>query len=549
MHRLIISAAALALITWGCDDDDPTAVDATVDMAQGGAGGAGATGGEGGQGGEGGMGGQGGEAGMGGNGEATCEVQCGRLADCAVSDACPGYGDPQRAALLDGCLATCEGTPALAVAVAAMATCADIVTFAGQSSGDFYASCNPLPCQDAQDRIVECMTNGEICPNLGEGDQEGVRVWLESNGLTCPDAVGDLNLRGNRPTCAQVVEATTGGTAASRICQGINPSDACTAAADRLAECAIAQCPALEPHRAGMVRVHAFDCVAVSEGRSLNYPGPLTPEQVAALINAETPCEDPHIQAQLNDLFRPTALLYDGIMVDFCAGTPARDPAACAADCERLQTCSYPGGRTLFYPDACQIQCEAVTANAPIWACLAEADACGEVVSCGLQSPMREPTPAPEGLCDVVGQRLSECYLARCPAMAPAADLANHYFGQLCEGQIALAPGVTAEAVQAAITAETACDDLNVAAFIELLTFDSLPVYDGLLAATCDAGPVVDAPTCAAACAAAAGCDWASDTPGCEFACATNAAYQDAWACLLTQDEPLDCDAAQICFQ
>ena len=171
-----------------------------------------------------------GDAGDVGTGPATCEVQCGRLADCAAGDGCPGYTAENRDGIMTACLQTC--TPMLAEVVAGMATCPPVLELARTASADFAAGCNPLPCEEARDRVIDCLLEDvpvDLCPNLGPGERDAVIAHLDRAGLTCPDAAFALNVRAVRPTCAAVVEAHLGDPSRSAMCQGVTLSPACDA--------------------------------------------------------------------------------------------------------------------------------------------------------------------------------------------------------------------------------------------------------------------------------------------------------------------------------
>jgi hypothetical protein len=72
-----------------------------------------------------------------------CEIQCGWVADCAVcADKCPGYPEPARRAVFDGCVEICQATPALSTVVATHGTCDDSLNFVKGQSAQFAQGCD-----------------------------------------------------------------------------------------------------------------------------------------------------------------------------------------------------------------------------------------------------------------------------------------------------------------------------------------------------------------------------------------------------------------------
>ena len=69
-------------------------------------------------------------------------------------------------------------------------------------------------------------------------------------------------------------------------------------------------------------------------------------------------------------------------------------------------------------------------------------------------------------------------------------------------------------ALRSAFAGEVACDDPEIALTIDILVERTLLTYDGLLAATCEAGPVVPVATCEAACARIGDCEGVGGASG-----------------------------------
>ena len=103
---------------------------------------------------------------------AGCDLACDRVADCAA-EVCGAEAAEGRPAVLDECATACAANPAFEIVLGGIATCGDVVAFAGQSLGDAFAAvCEPgtLPdevfpvCDVFGERIAVCMA--EVCPNL-----------------------------------------------------------------------------------------------------------------------------------------------------------------------------------------------------------------------------------------------------------------------------------------------------------------------------------------------------------------------------------------------
>lgn len=372
-------------------------------------------------------------------------------------------------------------------------------------------------------------------------------MHLERAGLTCPEASAALNARAVRETCEEVVRVHLGDPGRARMCAGLTPSAACDVAGERIAACAAERCPALDERQGAMAAIYAYDCAHVAQVGSFTREAPISEARIAESVDADTPCDDPEIAHPLMLLFEDAAVLSDGRFVDFCADAPPQPAEACAERCARLDACTFPGAQ-YNQPETCELLCEAHGHAAQLWACVDDAETCVDVVDCLAAGYGQDPQPEDVPICVTIAETLSGCYFGSCPAMVETGDTAYAWFHALCHTQLT-APSITVEGLEAVFGEARACDDPEVASIMDLLIYDALVSYDGLIAATCETGPATPVETCAAACARVGECEGFSGVDHCTFSCATNPRLGPQWTCVIDAAEAATCDEMLSCFQ
>ena len=478
-----------------------------------------------------------------------CERACGSIADCSAGDDfCPGIDAEGRDTFYDGCLVQCEGLPALADTVNGMDSCEERVNFLRAANAVFRDTCDGPPseaeCEAALERAVDCFAQDEpdTCAAISEDDRDAIRGTLRAQGLRCPEEARTLVNLTRDASCDAIIDAIiplSPNEDHRHLCDAPLASDACTAVAQRVASCAVQRCPAISEHEGAIATDTGNLCRDIRTGRNSNtLAQPASEDDVAARINADTPCDDPEIEGRVRALLEDTALLIDGQYAGACDEEPVVEAAICEEACAGFDACLLPGSHPLADPDVCALLCEGYEGYSDRFACAAEADGCLEIADCA-QPVTEAPTPHDDTApaCQVAGERAAACFIERCPAMADTAADASGWIALVCTDTV-VNGNDTLEDVAAQFGPDTACDSPQMTAFIDYLAEDRMLLRDGVLSDSCAEGPLVDADTCAQACDAYLGCipeDNNFQLEGvCPFVCASfeQAAGPDVWPCV-----------------
>jgi hypothetical protein len=279
----LVFVVALAWLTGlaGCTTENTSATDPAADDDLGQAAGGGGSGGNPGDGGPGGTdsptGGASGEGGGGGGGSGggggggvdaggsggspdagppeACAAACERVADCAGEICGPDALDA-RGDVIAACLTACAANPAFEIVLGGIATCGDVVAFAGQSLGDAFAAvCDEADvpdevfpvCDVFGERIATCIA--AVCAPMGallDAAAGAYRTFCNTaanDGEFDPAALGQL-LTPQTPCeseiLANIVREQTGeGGDLVPFCEGgpRSPAEVCDAACITLGAC------------------------------------------------------------------------------------------------------------------------------------------------------------------------------------------------------------------------------------------------------------------------------------------------------------------------
>ncbi|MCK6575691.1 hypothetical protein L6V77_31940, partial [Myxococcota bacterium] len=184
-----------------------------------------------------------------------CAAACARVADCA-GEVCGPEATGAREGILAACAPACATNPAFEIVLGGIATCGDVVAFAGQSlGGAFAAVCDAaeLPdevfpvCDVFGERIAFCIS--AVCPPMGEQLAAATGAYryfcneAANNGEFDPDALGQL-LTPETPCDSEIIanivrEQTGEGGDLVPFCEGgpRSPQAVCDAACTTLAAC------------------------------------------------------------------------------------------------------------------------------------------------------------------------------------------------------------------------------------------------------------------------------------------------------------------------
>lgn len=388
-------------------------------------------------------------------------------------------------------------------------------------------------CQTACATMGDCAI--EQCAAYDDDAREQILEWCHA---ACDDIPSFASVANGTETCGDLVAfgRQTMDPAFAEQC-AVDPGNVvenpeCEAFGAKIVECMAETCAPAADNEAVLVGAYTHICnEAIANGN-------LAPENAQAV--AGFACD----QAPLSEIIAEQL----AASADFCADGPLTDPAVCRAGCEAVSPCIPPesDGAALRDTDRCEQFCLTnPTFSSEVWACTAEADACGAVFEC-LQ-PAGPPPAIPE--CDPYGVRAAACLVEACPSVADIQESLVSVSTLLCN-QIA-ADGAFQPADIADI-AEADCADERIAGLVTFLTVDAPEADDdGALAVACEEG-IVSIDTCRPACAVAAPCfpeggDAAAlrDPLICEYACAIDPNGPATWECIAEAEMCVDVGA---CF-
>jgi hypothetical protein len=328
----------------------------------------------------------------------------------------------------------------------------------------------------------------------------------------------------------------------------VTPHEECAVFGRRFAECLADACPP-----AGGALLDTFAGATADFCDRSVAAGQTNPEQIAQLVNENTPCDSQFLQMIVAQNTTDTpGRDDDGTFAQFCAQGPLTPAATCRAACAVVASCITDENADNGYlrnADRCVELCVGVASPpAAAWACTAnlQPGQCSALGQCF--------APPPVEACGAYGERAAACVAATCAPIAPfGAGLA----GQLrtfCDGEVAA--GRAHPEMLADIGPETPCEDPRLAPAVAALTAPPAPdgTGGGALAAVCRDGTVEPEDRCDAACRHFGPCIPENDNAAalrdldtCRYFCATTHDVPDAlWQCLEGADN--GCPSIAPCF-
>lgn len=241
-------------------------------------------------------------------------------------------------------------------------------------------------CIETCDHVAECFTQQEpmVCACAGSSDPTEVRdaCLSQCNALF-------VSTLGRTPECEVLAESVRstypdlfGYCTPSGACPGgeTDVPAACVAFGDRLSQCTVEACPALEAYsEAYQLHLQAY-CKLLVTGQVAIPVEPTSLTGIAAL--AEQPCEAPDMQeAVARRLGADRQFSVAGHLAEFCATGPLASEETCQRACQHWIGCGSD-----ILPERCAYLCLADAGNSPSILCGAEIGSCDELAACDFRT-------------------------------------------------------------------------------------------------------------------------------------------------------------------